>query len=136
MKGGKPRSMLYFLSARFSGKEIHTSWRPNMDVYEADQAVVVSLEIPGVRPEDIEIMQYADRLQVSGVRRPGSGETPKRFQQIEIVCGQFEKEIILPLSLRGAPVEAALSLGILSLRISKETSGGAGVQKRIEIEAQ
>lgn len=110
-------------------------WRPNMDVYETDQAIFVSLEIPGVRPEDIEITQYADRLQVRGVRRPGSGETPKRFQQIEIVCGQFEKEIILPLSLRGAPVQADLALGILSLRISKETPGGVGVQKRIEIEA-
>jgi len=116
------RSYYYFFSSGVSKAE-SGAWRPNTDIYETDDHVVVCLEVAGVSPGDISVMHHVDRLVVRGVRRPESGPSPKRFHQIEIVCGEFEKEILLSGPLRGAHVEATLSLGVLSLRISKESAG-------------
>ena len=127
---------LYYVFSSGPVKVERGVWRPNTDICETETHVIVSLEVAGVLPEDINIMQYADRIVVRGVRRPEVEPGPKRYHQIEIVCGEFEKEIVLSGPLRGAPVEAALSLGVLSLRISKEAALEAAVERSIPIEAQ
>lgn len=136
MHGGKAAKMLYFFTAGRGGRESQCAWRPNMDVYETEDTVVVEMEVPGVEAHDLSIIEHYDRILVRGMRQPRMSSGPKRFQQIEIVCGEFEKEIILPESLRGASVEASLALGILSLKIARRPAAGGGGARRIEIEAE
>ena len=107
-----------------------------MDICETTEHVVVSLEVPGVRPEDIAVIEHGDRLIVRGVRRPQTDPGTNHYHQIEMVCGEFEKEIVLSGPLRGAPVEATLYLGILSLRIGKGTGARRAVERTISIEAR
>jgi HSP20 family protein len=134
MRRSDARNLYYLLSAP-SGEIQRGAWRPNTDICETDEHVIVCLEVPGVRPEDISVTEYGNRIVVRGVRRPDPSGQRKRYHQIEIVCGEFEKEIVLGGPLKGAPVEAGLSLGVLSLRISK-TAAGKNVEARsIPIEA-
>ncbi len=136
MRRQKPSPVFYLLSGDYSPRPVSGSWRPNADIYETADHVVVALEVAGVRPEDLEITALRDRLTVRGVRRPEPGERAERFHQIEIVCGEFEKEIILSEQLRGAPVEAVLAHGILSIRIDKNAAVDAAAPKQIKIEAE
>lgn len=136
MKKGQSANVVYFLSSDYSGKKAGKPWRPNTDIFETDSHVVVAMEVAGVRPEDLEILEQHDRLTIRGVRRPAMSDTPRRFQQIEIVCGEFEKDVILSRQLHGAPVEATLCLGVLYVRIEKTGGAGSRVARRIEIEAE
>jgi HSP20 family protein len=134
MKKGDAKSLYHLLSAGF-GEVERGAWRPNADIYETDEHIVVSIEVAGVRPEDLSVTEYADRIVVRGVRRPYAPGGRKRYHQIEIACGEFEKEIILGGPLAGAHVEAGLSLGILSLRISKARVGEKAEVRSIPVEA-
>ena len=107
-----------------------------MDIYETEDVVVVALEIPGVKPEGLEVVQYDDRIVVRGVRHPNLSGRPKRFHQIEIPCGRFEKEILLPASLRGSHIEAKLALGMLNVRIAPAVARGKTGETRIDIQAE
>ena len=135
MKRPKPASVFYYVSSDYPRKTSGGSWRPNADIYETDEHVVVALEVPGVEPADLEITELGDKLVVRGVRRPSMPDNPKRFHQIEIVCGEFEKEIVLSKELKGAPVEASLALGVLYVKIAKTARPERAVVRRIEIEA-
>ena len=136
MRGDKPARVFYFLSGQHNGQPSVGSWRPNADIYETEEFVVVALEVAGVKPEDIEISAWRDRLVVRGMRHAGMSNAPLRFHQIEIVCGEFEKEIVLAPELKGAPVEANLAHGILSIRIQKHANVDSIVPKHIRIEAE
>jgi len=136
MKGSDPRDRFFFRRTEAPGRPSRGSWRPNTDVYETDESVVVALEVPGVNPEDLEVTQHHDRLVVRGVKHPRFSGEARLFHQIEIPCGEFEKEIILPPGLRGARVEATLALGILSLKIDRSRRGKGPSETKVIIEAQ
>jgi HSP20 family protein len=128
--------VIHIFSADAQAVRGRNAWRPNMDIYETDEAVVAALEVPGVKLEDIEIVQQGDRITVRGARRPSvSGDSP-RFHQIEIVCGTFERELVLPDTLSGADARASLALGILSLTIPKRGAAQPGGRHTIRIEGQ
>jgi HSP20 family molecular chaperone IbpA len=44
------------------------AWRPPTDVYETDEAVVVRVEIAGLRPEDVMVALHDRWLVISGYR--------------------------------------------------------------------
>jgi len=133
MKRGVSKGLYYFLSGDVT-KTAPGAWRPSTDIYETADHVVVKIEVPGVRPEDITVVQYNDRLIVRGVRRPQAAPDIKGYHQIEIVCGEFRKEIVLSDLLRGAEVEAALALGLLSIKISKQAPRREAAERRIPVE--
>jgi len=136
MRKRENTNFLYFLSAEYSGKEPRGSWRPNVDIYETDMDVVVALEVPGVLPEDLDISECEHGLVIRGVRRAEPAMEPRRYHQIEMMTGEFEKEVILAGPLRGAPVEATLARGVLSVKIDKKAAGRTVAARRITIEAK
>ena len=135
MNMGGSKSLYYFFSTNVKRIE-QGAWRPNTDICETKTHIVVSLEVPGVEVEDISVMEYGDRIVVRGVRRPQTARGALHYHQIEIVCGEFEKEIVLSGPLVGAEVEAVLAKGILSLKISKKKSAADSTERSIHIEAE
>jgi HSP20 family protein len=81
-------------------------WHPPADVYENDSAILVKMELAGVRPEDIQVMLSADDLvlTIKGVRKEPEGQRNGRLRchQLEIYFGPFERAIALP---HGVPIE-------------------------------
>lgn len=136
MRGNRAGKVFYFLSTDYSGKVTPSAWHPNMDVYEAAEAWIVVLEVPGVRIEDLEVVQHEDRIIVKGARHAGTCREVRRCHQMEIACGPFVREIRLPSHLRGAAMEASLALGILSLRIVKQPATDVGGIYKVKIEAE
>ncbi len=136
MRRGNSSSHFYFLSADYSGKVVQGTWRPNIDIYETDAHVVVALEVAGVLPEDLCVMETDRGVLIRGKRRAEPPQEPRHYHQIEMITGEFEREVLLGGPLRGAPVEATLSVGILSVRISKKVAEAAALPRKIEIEAK
>jgi HSP20 family protein len=70
-------------------------WEPPTDVYETDEHIVIKVSIPGVRPDQVSVECNGEVLTICGVRRgPGPGVV-RRYHQMEIRNGYFERRIVL-----------------------------------------
>lgn len=94
-------------------------WRPQADVYETESEVVVRVEMPGVRPEDISLTLHTDTLVVRALRREPRRDAKSVYHQLEIHYGPIERIIPLPRYIRHEDAEASYTDGFLTVRVPK-----------------
>jgi HSP20 family protein len=71
-------------------------WVPNTDVYATDAGLVVKVELPGMKSENLEITVEGNRLRIAG-NRPDCCRPPNcSFLVMEINYGPFESVLELP----------------------------------------
>jgi HSP20 family molecular chaperone IbpA len=94
----------------------HT-WHPLTDVYETEDALIVRVEVAGVRETDFNITLTERSLQVRGVR---SDTTERRaYHQLEIPFGEFSTELDLPFPILSDQIEAVYNDGFLRILLPK-----------------
>src|SRR5207237_9061583 len=69
---------------------------PSLDAFHRDHALWVRLEIPGVRPEDVDISVVDGTLVVRGERKQDIQESTDTLVRRERVAGSFERHVLLP----------------------------------------
>lgn len=78
------------------GDTANGRWIPNTDVYITDTGLVIKVELPGMKSENLEITVEGNRLRISG-NRPDCCRSPKcNFLVMEISYGPFESVLELP----------------------------------------
>jgi len=95
----------------------HKVWRPPTDVYETGDAVVVKVEVAGMREEELEVTLNGRELSIRGVRRDSGDKL--RYQQMEIEYGPFEAEVEVPRAVDYEQLEASYDNGFLMIRLGK-----------------
>ena len=124
------------------GGGVAMPFTPPADVIVSDDGVRVEMDVPGLRPENIEIELEHDTLTVRGERPfPYSGEDQERsWRRIERGFGRFERSLRVPRGLDADAIQASLTDGVLSLRIPMPESqkprrvqikGGAGEPREV-----
>jgi HSP20 family protein len=95
------------------------SWLPNIDVIEENEYVVVAVDVPGVDPNEVEILLAGNMLTVKG-RVPGFERTPKEMvHRRERPAGTFSRSIPLPVAVNSEQVNADARHGVLTIRLAK-----------------
>ncbi|BCZ24691.1 Hsp20/alpha crystallin family protein [Mycobacterium senriense] len=99
------------------GTDRDGAWLPAADVSETDAAYVVEIELPGVRPEDVDVELEGNELVVTGEvkERKREGLLRRRTRRI----GNFEYRVTLPGDLRADDVDASLAHGLLIVHVPK-----------------
>jgi HSP20 family protein len=92
-------------------------WRPPTDVFETEQAIIVRVEIAGMREEDFSVELTRRRLVVRGVR-PDVSEK-RAFHRMEIRYGEFATQVDLPAQVAADQVEATYRDGFLQVVLPK-----------------
>jgi len=108
------------------------SWEPAVDVYEKEQEVVVEVEVPGVSAEDLKIIQYGNRLQISGVKKEFINAEKLKFHRLEREMGFFRKEIILPAPVSLEKTTAVLENGVLRVCLKKIKNSNKEIEVKIK----
>jgi HSP20 family protein len=88
-------------------------WSPAADVYETNEEVILSVELPGVRLEDVHLEALDGKLRVSGVRRSDHEVEPRQFVRMERIYGNFTRDFAVPASIDSSRIKATLKSGIL-----------------------
>jgi HSP20 family protein len=101
-------------------------WRPPTDVFETEDAIVVRVEIAGMRDEDFTIQLDGQFLSIHGVRQDAA--LRRAYQQMEIRFGEFSIEMELPAPVVVRQVEAVYDNGFLMVSLPKARP----IQIRIE----
>jgi HSP20 family protein len=97
---------------------------PRADIHETASGMEVTLDLAGVRREDLEIVIQGEFLRVSGVRRePEVGEC-LRWHQMEIAYGPFERVFALAPEADVDNIAAAYHDGFLRVTVPRRTAGG------------
>ena len=92
-------------------------WRPPTDMYETEEAIVIRVEIAGMREQDFSVALEDRTLTIRGVR---SDPTERRaFYQMEIPFGEFSTEVELPVPIVPEGVEAIYRDGFLQITLPK-----------------
>jgi len=95
-------------------------WRPATDVFETEQAIIIRVEIAGVREEDFTITLEDRTVVIRGMRLDTSER--RAYYQMEIPYGEFASEVELPTSVDMDKVEANYQDGFLRIVLPKVRS--------------
>jgi HSP20 family protein len=115
-------------------------FQPSVDMYETETALMVKVELAGIRADKLSIILSADDriLTIAGERLESTTEHRDRIRcyHLEIYFGAFEREIILPGNLRfdRDSISANYRDGFLVLSLPKQTENPAG-KRVIEVNA-
>lgn len=120
--------------ARDDGGEATRSavvYRPDTDIYETEDHVVLVADMPGVAPENVDISLERRVLTVRG-RAPAEAHDGYRRVHAEYGEGDFERMFTLSEDIDGDHIVASHKNGVLTLKMPKAESAKA---KKIKVKA-
>jgi HSP20 family protein len=93
-------------------------WLPPVDVYETADQFIITVEVPGLSRDQIEVHARDGRLILRG-ERPSHSTTCQQYHRIERGYGAFSRTFTLPDTVLSDRIEADLRDGILTISIPK-----------------
>jgi HSP20 family protein len=96
------------------------NWTPAVDIKENDSDIRIDLELPGLKPEDVEITAENGLLSIRGEKRSERKEGEEgRYHVVERSYGTFMRTFTLPQGVDENQIQAEFNEGVLSIRIPK-----------------
>ena len=95
---------------------------PAVNVWAGAEEAVVTTELPGINPADVEITVKGHSLTLKGGRKAEELKEGEFFQRKERWSGDFEKTVELPFEVEPDKVTARYSKGVLTVRAPRAES--------------
>lgn len=105
--------------ALIPGRLAAGSFVPPVDIYEDAQKVVLKLEVPGVRQEDLDVKVENQTLTLKGERK--FEEKEENYHRIERRFGSFVRSFTLPQTVDTNTASAEYDAGVLTVTLAKKT---------------
>lgn len=105
-------------------------WTPVVDLMDAGEEYLLTAEIPGVKPEDVELEFVDGVLTLRGTKKAEYEVKEKKYHLFERGYGVFERAFRLPPSIEAEAIKAEFKDGIVTIKIPK---ANAALAKKIEI---
>jgi HSP20 family protein len=94
-----------------------TSWALPMDVYVTDDALILEANIPGLKPDEVEVMLEGDTLTIRGEMKQKVEDA--KYLLHERVFGKFERTLTINTPIDHSKVNAEFANGVLTLTMPK-----------------
>jgi HSP20 family protein len=104
-----------------SGGEDFSSgdWKPLADIYDKGDSIMICMEIPGVKKEDVSIEVRENILTLKGSRAPDTDIKEENYYRRERNFGSFQRAFTLPPLVDPDNIRAKFKDGILEVEIPK-----------------
>jgi HSP20 family protein len=102
-----------------SGRATTTAWAPALDISERKDAYLVTVELPGIKPEDLDITMEDGLLTIQGERQFTQESSEQQFHRVERRYGAFRRSITLPAQVQAEQIEASFEDGVLQILVPK-----------------
>lgn len=94
-------------------------WNPAVDVREDEQAFVIDIDLPGVKPDEVRIVPSGRTLTISGKRRLRPCDDERTTHLCERPDGEFARILEFGETIEGRRIESHWHDGVLTVAIPK-----------------
>lgn len=106
--------------AELAGEE--TTFTPRMEVRDTTEAIVIKVDVPGVKEQDIDVSVAGNVLTLSGKREHEARTESDQYYAYERSYGSFARSLTLPEGCDAEQVKADLKDGVLTVMVPKRPS--------------
>lgn len=111
----------------------HMGWDLATDVYEEGNNIIVTMAVPGVQGDKIDVDVEGQYLRVSGSRDEEKESKDKNYYHKEIRRGSFERTIKLPAPVQGDQAAAEYGKdGVLKVTIPKQDANKGKIKVQVK----
>ncbi|HEY8225499.1 MAG TPA: Hsp20/alpha crystallin family protein [Pyrinomonadaceae bacterium] len=114
-----PFEMFRSFAPTFDQHSPFAAWTPLCDIYETEKEIVLKVELPDIRKEDVHITLENNVLTLRGKREFEEIVNRENYHRIERKYGGFLRIFTLPTSVEGTKIVAELRNGTLTLTLPK-----------------
>jgi HSP20 family protein len=132
---GNLRREMDDLFDQFAGREnggALAAFAPRVNVAETEKNYDVTVDLPGLKPEDFEVEVRDGNLWLSGHRKQEEETQGKTYHRVERSYGEFRRVIPLAADVDAAKIEAEYKDGVLKITVPKNE---AAQPKKIQVKA-
>jgi HSP20 family protein len=101
------------------GSATATAWAPALDISERKDAYLVTVELPGIEADDLQITLEDGLLTIQGERAFAQESSEQQFHRVERRYGAFRRSITLPAQVQAEQIEASFDNGVLQIVVPK-----------------
>jgi HSP20 family protein len=113
------REMNRLFNASSKGRVFTAPSYPAINIWTNDEGQLISAEMPGVNPEDIDINVTGDAVSISGERKPEKVIKDAHYHRHERSYGTFSRTVQLPFMVDTNKVEASFKNGVLMISLPR-----------------
>jgi HSP20 family protein len=95
------------------------AWAPAVDIYETQETIEMTFEIPGVNQKDIKVNIENNLLTVSGERKFEHEDKRNNYHRLERSYGAFQRSFTVPSTVDPNKINAVFENGLLRLTLAK-----------------
>jgi HSP20 family protein len=118
------------LQGQPQGSGTATAWAPALDISERKDAYLVTVELPGVEADDLDITLEDGLLTIQGERHVAHDSSEQQFHRVERRYGAFRRSITLPAHVMADGIQASADNGVLQILVPKMEEA---TPKRIQV---
>jgi HSP20 family protein len=96
-----------------------SAWKPVVDIYDKDDAIVIHAELPGVKKEEVSIEVKDNVLTIQGERADVKEVNEDSYFRKERIFGSFQRSFTLPSAINPENIKAVFKDGVLQIEIPK-----------------
>jgi HSP20 family protein len=112
-----------FLDEAFAGAEqgsvITSAWFAPTDVSEDAEGIQISMELPGVDPDEVRLSLENNVLSIHGEKKAQMEQSDQRVHRFERTYGRFERTFVLPSTVDPEKIDARYENGVLFVTVPK-----------------
>jgi HSP20 family protein len=108
-----------------------TQWMPEVDIAETENELVLTAEMAGLAPEDVDVTLENNELTIKGQKKMEQSDNSKSYHRVERRYGAFTRSFRLPQTVDTENINAQFENGVLKISLAKKESVKA---RKIEIQ--
>ncbi|MBN2429853.1 MAG: Hsp20/alpha crystallin family protein [Acidobacteria bacterium] len=102
------------------GRKPPLGWAPLADIFETERVILISMEVPGVHQDDLEIWWEGQVLRIRGEKKPDPDSAAECFYQMEREFGEFSRSFSFEVDVDSGNIEAVIKNGTLTVTVPKK----------------
>jgi len=110
-----------------------TDWTPPCDIYETEKELVLKMELPEMKKEEVHVTVENNVLTVRGERKFEEKVNRENYHRVERNYGAFLRSFTLPSFVEGNKIVAEFKDGLLTVTLPKNTTA---IPKQIEVKVK
>ncbi len=96
-----------------------TAWAPAVDIYETENELVVTADLPGMNDKDLDVRVENNMLTIRGERKMEKSVNEDNVLRTERAYGSFSRSFSLPNTVNAEAIKADYQHGVLTVKMPK-----------------